>query len=168
MDDPFANAEHLKGVRALLEGLREESPRGQVLISAALLEDQLTAIVRARLVEHPAVDKLTAGFNAPLGTLSAKSVACLALGVISEREFYELELIRKVRNAFAHRLDASFGDVGIADQCRALQFSAKPPASEPGDPQALYMTASMGLILNFVNRAHYVGLERLKHTPWGY
>lgn len=34
--------------------------------------------------------------------------------------------------------------------------------------ETLFMTASMGLILNFVNRAHYVGLERLKHTPWRY
>jgi DNA-binding MltR family transcriptional regulator len=73
-----------------------------------LLDDHLGESITARLVSHSTVSKLITGFNAPLGTFSARITGALALGVISEDEYHDLEIIRVVRNHFAHQLKASF------------------------------------------------------------
>ena len=54
------------------EHLKAESERGQVLISAAMIDDLLLRTLVAFLIEGGSADKLLTGFNAPIGTLSAR------------------------------------------------------------------------------------------------
>jgi DNA-binding MltR family transcriptional regulator len=46
------------------------------------------------------------GKMAPLSSFAAKIEMALTLGVISEDFYYQLHALRKVRNAFAHQIEA--------------------------------------------------------------
>ena len=72
---------HLGEFMAFLDDLNAESERGQVLISAAMIDDLLLRTLAAFLIEGGSADKLLSGFNAPLGTLSARIELAAALGL---------------------------------------------------------------------------------------
>lgn len=104
--------------------------------------------------------------SGPLGTLSARALGAFALGVLSEKESRESERLRKIRNIFAHNIDASFGDQNVKDLCANLEFSAKNYDEVRVGTRGRYATAATALILDLTNRPHYAGLRRLKYSVW--
>jgi mannitol operon repressor len=163
LDEP-----HLARFKALLGEMNNESPRGSVLICGAMLDDQLLECVEARLVAHPDVSKLTSGFNAPFGTFSSRIAGALALGIISSDEYHDLEIIRGIRNDFAHRLGVGFNDQSIRDRCASLRLAAQDYGMVVVGPHGRFLTAATALILNLTNRAHYVEKNRLTFEKWPY
>ena len=139
-----------------------------MLISVSYLKRQLKEIVSAFLCEGEASARLLEGFNAPLGTHAARAAAAAALGLISGREYRELETIRKIRNQFAHDHRTSFSDQGIVDRCQNLAFSAKDYGDVVVDSRDQFTIATLALILNLTNRSHYVSKKRLKFEIWPY
>lgn len=85
-----------------INNMKSESDRGAVLSIAAALEDRLKEIILLFLRDNKSASKLLDGFNAPIGTFSAKILMAHALGLITDKEFKEFETIRKIRNRFAH------------------------------------------------------------------
>lgn len=154
---------HLKEFTCFLDALNAESDRGAALISVAMLDDLLEKAILAFLVDTSEKSKLLSGFNAPLGTFSARCLAAYSLGLISENEFRECDRIRRIRNQFAHSIYQSFEDQKIRDLCASLTFSAK---GDKMDAKALFTTAALGLILGLTNRPHYVALGRLQYGNW--
>jgi DNA-binding MltR family transcriptional regulator len=76
------------------------------------------------LTEHKDVKKLlNGGVSAPLGTLSARILMAFGLRLIEESEYRNLQILRKIRNHFAHDLQASFEDKRVIDLCRQLDSS---------------------------------------------
>lgn len=159
---------NLKEFAPFLDHLNRESERSAVLISVSYLERQLKEIVSAFLCEGEAFAHLLEGFNAPLGTLAARAAAAAALGLISGREYREVESIRKIRNQFAHNHRTRFPDQDIVDRCRNLAFSAKDYGDVVVDSRGQFTTAVVALILNLSNRPHYVSEKRLKFQDWPY
>ena len=160
---------HLKDFLPFLDSLKKESERGAVLISASYLEEQLKKIIAAFLCEIDASKKiLDGGFYSPLGTFAARTAAAAALALISENEYRDLETIRNIRNKFAHNHRKTFLDQDIVDSCRNLKFSAPDDADVVVDTRSQFMTASVALILRFVNRPHYVSKKRLNFEKWPY
>jgi mannitol operon repressor len=157
---------HLKSFVEFLDEFNKESARGAALAAAAFLDDLLRDIINAFLLSNDSRRKLTDGFNAPLGTLSARIAACHALGLISDQEARECKLIRKVRNEFAHKLKMSFDDEKVRGLCSTLGMSAKPYPGVDVDKRGQFTTAAVALILNLTNRAHYVGQQALKYQNW--
>jgi hypothetical protein len=104
-----------------LEEVGKESPRGKVLVSTGFMEEVLKEILCAFLIESKVVEQLFEGGNAPLGTFSARAKLAFTLGLISEKEFQDIDLIRKIRNEFAHNVKASFDDPVIGSRCKLLQ-----------------------------------------------
>ncbi|MCC7596730.1 transcriptional regulator [Janthinobacterium sp. FW305-129] len=49
-----------------------------------------------------ATTQLVEGFNAPLGTFSSRIKAAYSIGLITKEQFQDLEILRKIRNEFAH------------------------------------------------------------------
>lgn len=82
--------------------LQDLDDRGLVLSLAAFAEDALGALLREFMAPVEATKHLLEGFNAPLGTFSSRIKACLALGLISNEQYRDLEHLRKIRNEFAH------------------------------------------------------------------
>jgi DNA-binding MltR family transcriptional regulator len=131
-----------------------------------VLDEQLAECLRSRFIDHPDAAKLVEGFNAPLGTFAARILAAFAVGCISEREYRDLETIRRIRNEFAHRLSISFDDPSIKDRCAALTFAAQDYVQVSA--RGKFSTAAVALILNLANRPHYLAQARTTAQPWPY
>src|SRR5690242_9667757 len=72
------------------------------------------------------------GFNSPLGSFSARIKLAFYLGKLSKVARRELDLIRDIRNKFAHDPNVvAFADQNVANQCRELKFSFRERADEP-------------------------------------
>jgi hypothetical protein len=76
--------------------------RGRVLCLAAFAEEALGRLLIGYLREEKQAKELVEGFNAPLGTLAARIKAGFAMGLISREQFENLEILRRIRNEFAH------------------------------------------------------------------
>lgn len=159
---------HLKEFYPMLGQLNKESHRGAVVLSCSFIEDQLRNILASFLIETKETEKLLEGFNAPLGTLSSRAVMAHSLGLITDREYKEIEILKKIRNEFAHNFKATFNDQKIIDLCKTLKFSAKDYGDVVVDAFGQYNTAAVSLIINLTNRAHYVSKSRLTKREWPY
>ena len=161
LDEP-----HLRRFRTLLAAMKEESPRGMVLTTSSLIDEHLAECLVARMVDHNAVLKLTKGFNAPFGTFSARIVGALAVGLINDDEHHDLEIIRGIRNDFAHQIEVSFDDQSIKDRCGNFRLKAHDYEEVVVDPQSQFSTAAISMIMRLTNRAAYAERSRLKPVFW--
>lgn len=166
MDDPY-----LQPLAQYIAQLSEESARGSVLISTGFLEEQLKNILMSFFVQDANPKDLVEGANVPLGSFSSRVAACYALALISQIERDDLTTLRKVRNEFAHRMDASFENRSIIDRCRNLHHRARDREDTGHGPVVLdariqFQTAAAGLIINLYNRAQRV--EAIRRTVTEY
>jgi len=113
---------HLEEVEGWLEKMVPVFARGTAILSVAYLERELENLLKAFLVDDIALaDELLSGFG-PLATFNARIETGFAIGLISEQERRNLQLIRKIRNRFAHMpLEVSFETPEIRDRCMELQ-----------------------------------------------
>jgi mannitol operon repressor len=172
MDDKLDRFEethpHLKEFSKFLAELNKESDRGAVLISAAMIDDLLGKCIISFLIDHADVESLLEGLNAPLGSLSARVLVAFALGLLSEDEYHECQILRKVRNAFAHNVHVSFDDQKVRDLCKNLNMCAKDYGAVRVDARGRFTTSSTGIILNLTNRPYYAAQNRLTYRGWRY
>lgn len=84
---------------ALVSG---QDDRAMVLSLATFIEDTLGRLLLAYFRNCKATRELVDGFNAPLGTLGARIKAVYAFGLVTEEQYKDMEILRKVRNLFAH------------------------------------------------------------------
>ena len=105
-----------------LTEFQNESDRGAPLVAAALLEQILYRILDFHFIDDSKISaNMLKGESAPLGSFSAKIIACRALGLITEEERKYLDIIRKIRNKFAHEKHGiSFSSDSIKDMCLNL------------------------------------------------
>jgi mannitol operon repressor len=120
----------------------------------------------AFLIPNDSGRDLTKGFNAPLGTFSARIAACHAMGLISEAEFKECQILRKVRNEFAHKVKMSFDDPKVKGLCSSLTSYGKWEDGMPVLPRIKFSMSAVAVIINLTNRPHYVGQQSLKYGNW--
>lgn len=98
--------------------------RGLILSLAAFSEDSLVKMLLTFMLDNKASKELIEGFNAPLGTFSSRIKACFSLGLITEGQYKDLELLRKIRNKFSHSWEnISIDDKDISQQIQNLSFS---------------------------------------------
>nr|WP_245341640.1 MULTISPECIES: transcriptional regulator [unclassified Rhizobium] len=154
------------GFSDFLDDFNKETERGAALAAAAMLDDQLGKVIEAFLIPNKGSQALLSGFNAPLGSFSARIAAAFGLGLISEAEYRECELIRKVRNEFAHQIRVSFATEKVVVLCAQLQMAVKPYADVKVNTRGQFTTAAVALVLNLTNRPHYVGQRRLQAVDW--
>lgn len=86
------------------EGLETESERALAIVSFSYIDEKLKLLMQ--LAMNPKVtgglDSLFENFG-PLSTASARIKVAASLYWLSPRTYTDLELLRKIRNAFAHR-----------------------------------------------------------------
>lgn len=83
-----------------LVGTHDES--SMVLALATFVEDTLGRLLLAYFRTCKASKDLVEGFNAPLGTLGTRTKAAYAFGLLTKEQYQDIEILRKVRNHFAH------------------------------------------------------------------
>jgi len=112
------------GLNVLMRSLDKLDDRGLVLSLAAFAEEILGALLKAFFVPSDAATQLLEGFNAPLGTFSARIKAAYALGLVTKDQFLDLERLRKVRNDFAHSwVPLSLEHPKLAAAVNAMSYS---------------------------------------------
>ena len=113
-------------LNSLLESLHEHDDRSLVLTIAAFAEDTLELLLLGYLREPKQAKELVNGFNAPLGTLSARIKAAFVFGLIRKDGYQTLEILRKIRNKFAHNWDGvSLDREDIASLINQLSISRR-------------------------------------------
>jgi DNA-binding MltR family transcriptional regulator len=129
------------------------------------LEQVLKEILCAYLIDDKVVEDLFEGGNAPLGTFSARAKLAYTLGLISAEELHDIDLIRKIRNDFAHDMKASFKVQAIKNRCKLLKHKVPDHTDRPS-VEGQFTMAATGLLLNLVNRAAYVSEKRRSYGNW--
>lgn len=85
--------------------MKHESDRGCVIFGAALISEALEELLRAHFRHTPddakLINSLFQGY-APLAIFSAKFQLAYAFGVLPRELYQVIELIRRLRNEFAH------------------------------------------------------------------
>lgn len=144
--------------------LSKESDRGAVLLATGYLEKMLKDILKAHFIEGASSNDL---FNeGALATFSARAAACHALGLISDDEFHDIQLIRRIRNYLAHEMTSSFDDPQVVDRCRLLRLKARDHGDVVVGTTGQFQTAAVGILNRLINRAHYVSVRRVTYGNW--
>lgn len=120
------SADHRKRTWNLFnDEFQKESERAKVILSAAMLDEALEALLRAFLVPSAdSNDQVFDGPNAALGTFSSRVDFCYRLGLISKKLTRDLHLIRKIRNEFAHNVTGcSFAVSAVSNRVTLLRQS---------------------------------------------
>lgn len=158
----------LKDFSGFLAEFQGETDRGAALVGAALIDLRLSETLRAFMVSASAASDLLDGGTAALGTFSSRIKATFALGLIDGHERRECDLIRKVRNEFAHRPHGvAFDDPKIASLCEALQ-SDLPGGRDAhrGGFRFMFINATIVTVLRLTYRAERVAVERRTTRTW--
>ena len=134
--------EDVKYFSDFLKEFQSETDRGAALVGASLIDDRLESLLRSHLLDCKESSELLEGSNAPLGTFSARIKAAYCLGLITELEFKECEIIRRVRNEFGHKLHGlTFKDQKVHDLCNNLKANTPDGKRFSGDARQLYINS---------------------------
>lgn len=112
--------------KEFFEEFQNESPRAAVIISGAFLDSLLRDLICSFMINDiKKVNELLGdvdGSEAPLSSFSARIKTAYCLGLITKKEYDDLNLIRKIRNKFAHRSHGySFENQEVIDWCNSLE-----------------------------------------------
>jgi len=109
----FPEERYLKGVLELMSaGQSSPSPeRVMAVVGGALLEEAVEGTIRERLINDPSVVNKLIEPDKPLGNMGPQIDLLRCLGAIDERTHSAFQGIVRIRNFFAHNLDASFDSI---------------------------------------------------------
>lgn len=121
--------------------LNEESDRGCALMAASYLDDGLGELLKSVYVDEPAIA------NESIGRLTFSDAISQAylLGLLSERAKHDLNLIRKIRNEFAHSADVlDFSYQPIVDRCMML-YHASEVSKKLNETRSVFTSAALSV-----------------------
>ncbi len=142
-----------------------ESDRGAALVATAFLDHLLGALIESFLLDDASLAQdLLRGPLAPLGGLASKTMAAYALGLISDDERHDIDLMREVRNRFAHRLSLdSFDSPEVADFIRSLTVPALARRVLPNpvalSPRQLFVNTA-AMLSTFLDKRRRMATDR--------
>ena len=102
------------------------SDRAVAVVCTAIVENRLTALLKAAMRDDAKVHEELFRPSGPVGSLSAKIKLAYLLGLMQEDLYRDLLLVTKIRNDFAHSVKiTSFEDASVkgrVDSLHALQI----------------------------------------------
>ncbi|MDP3070066.1 MAG: MltR family transcriptional regulator [Opitutaceae bacterium] len=147
--------------RAFRKALTLESDRGCALFAAAYLDKSLSEMLSASLVNSAKIEDDLFGSQAPLGSFSARIKIAYYLGMLSKSERHDLDIIRKVRNQFAHNSEPmTFDQVSVQNLCSNLVHDWN---EKDARPRAKF-TATASALLASIHVATHRGVARTEKT----
>lgn len=123
---PFTE-DNLKRELTLILELENQSDRGVAIIGTAWLEEQLQVAIKSRLEDDKATWSRLFENSGPIATFSARIDLARLLGIVDQDVYSDLQMIRKIRNDFAHWIAAkdhvalTFETQHISDRCLNLK-----------------------------------------------
>jgi len=89
---------------AISEIEASNSDRAAVIVASAFLEDHLTRVLQARMHENEKISREMFRASGPLGNFGTKIDLGFMIGVYGEKVRRELQIVKEIRNEFAHKL----------------------------------------------------------------
>jgi hypothetical protein len=126
--------------------IKDESDRGSAVMAAALVERALEDAIRSHLAapEDGSQDTWFQGINAPFRTFAAKIALGRALAIYGEHMERRLNVIKNVRNAFAHRMiPLDFSHPTLVEEC--LSLSPDPEGQKSIHRKVIFAASCMAL-----------------------
>ena len=117
-------SEELNNIIAELNGT---SDRAAALVGAAMVENFIEALLSScfAVTDMSFLKKNVFDHSGPLGTFSSKNTMAYAIGAYGPEYYRDIDLIRKIRNDFAHSLNAlSFDTPAIKSRVGAMSGPA--------------------------------------------
>lgn len=123
----------------LIENLNNDSDRAVALIAATILENRLERIILDRFIDDKKIVKKITEFQGLMGSFSAKIDLSYMLGIYSKPAYNEMNIIRRIRNEFAHDLSVvDFRTHKIFEKVKSLklvhEYVADPETDSLGKP----------------------------------
>jgi hypothetical protein len=174
-----------------LEMYGQKNDRATAVILGSIVESSLVHLLKGILRPDLNSDarRILFDYEGPIGTFSAKTALAFALGLIGPISKHDLDLIRLLRNEFAHsRRSFSFETKVAANVCLQLQTPNTPDfyiphgylsaaaehgmtrADDPTFPRTRYIATCHALAYRILQRAEntkgFAGLiENMPHAP---
>lgn len=98
--------DYLEWMKIVKKEINNQSDRATIVIMGSILDLQLDNLLKEYLIDSSEVNKLFSNLGA-LSTFNNKIAMSYCLGLISEHEFKTLNTFRKIRNNFAHNINAN-------------------------------------------------------------
>ncbi|MGQ0688652.1 MAG: MltR family transcriptional regulator [Limnobacter sp.] len=150
-----------------LNEFQKESDRGAALVGAALLDSRLERILRSHFIQGKHANELLDGANAPLGTFSSRIKCCFSLGLITAHERQELEIVRSIRNLFAHQEHGlNFEDKKVQGLCSS--FSPRRPQGVTCTTRQMFTYAVVANSLQLWYRPEHAEEFKCIQRAWPY
>src|SRR5437764_2670278 len=87
--------------RKAMQEIKAADDRSTAIVGGSIVEDCLTAYLRCETIPGRIADSL---FDNVIDTFGHKIAAAYVFALIDDQVRQELDLVRKIRNAFAHRI----------------------------------------------------------------
>jgi len=154
--------------RKFIDELSKETDRGLPLVSMALIDEKLRDTLESFFIEGEVTKKLLDEFNSPLGSLSSRLTTCYALGLIDDYEYSEINILRKVRNEFAHlKHGINFSTEKIKGLCSSLKSQLPEGEDYPlNNPRFRFRNAVICIVLRLIYRPEWVLKEKRLNKNW--
>jgi DNA-binding MltR family transcriptional regulator len=105
----------------LVDDLQNETDRGAALLGAAFLDDVLEVMLRSAFVDDSeAVNKLISS-GRPLESFGVRAHLAYCMGLLAPDIYHDINIIREIRNDFAHRQPAVFEHPQVKAKCQTLK-----------------------------------------------
>ena len=156
----------LEDLSGWMEEFQAETDRGAALIGGAFLDEQLKELLQGFLVDDTKRAEEMLGAMGPLGTFSSRILASYLLGLITSECYEDLQLVRKIRNHFAHKLQGTtFADQQVVGWCSTLRQCDRLEFDSPLTPRDRFVITVIQLNTWIKLKASSVNKGRRKSPP---
>lgn len=169
---------HSDDFKDILDILSKEIDRGMVLTGCSYFEDRLARLISAYLCDTNQTKDVTKE-PGPFGTFSLRITGCYCLGLITKHEHDQLNILRKVRNQFAHDFRMTMGDGSVGDRLRSTEAvsifarAASDGKIDPGtfvirkpkDAREIFLFAVFRFAQELESRIHAIEEEGMRLEP---
>ena len=110
--------EKIKHINEFMSAFSKETDRGSAILGAAVLDEKLREILSHTLKDCKQAKSLLREGGA-ISSFSARLDLAISLGLIDNKEYETCNVVRKIRNKFAHEFDhdLSFTNQSVKDHC---------------------------------------------------
>lgn len=137
--------------------------RAIAIVGTTFLDNILEHMLINFMVDDEKETKRLVGVDCPLGTFSSRVTASYCLGLICKTVRDDLRTVGKIRNKFAHQLEAAFDIEPIRGWCLSLkwhEFSMMMKAPADATPRDVFQVGVNQLITYLSGMLSVARLER--------
>jgi len=150
----------------MVDSYHAETDRAAAVLAGSFMDEFTRKFIRSFMVPDDVVDNILVGYG-PLSSFSSRIDCLYAFGFIDKEACDDLDLIRKIRNHFAHHPEqTSFDESPVRDFCSNLSTAKPMPKADGGEYRVenhrFQFLFAIGMI---VVHMHNSILEREKNKP---